>query len=60
MPRYSIHATIGMVMPAAIATRACVGYWEVTSTSHVFSPTIDRKMAPVAIIPTTITAAICR
>ena len=46
-----------MLIPAAIATTACVGYWKVSS-SHVFSPTMDRKMAPVAIIPTTITAAI--
>jgi hypothetical protein len=30
MPRNSIQATIGMVIPAAIASNACVGYCTVT------------------------------
>ena len=47
------------VIPVAIASRACVGYWVVTS-SHVLAPTMDRKTAPVAIMPTTIAASICR
>ena len=34
MPRYSIQAAIGMLIPAAILSKACVGYWVVTS-SHV-------------------------
>src|SRR6266545_80882 len=50
MPRYSIQATIGTVMPTAMANRAWVGYWVVTS-SHDLSPTMEIKMAPVAIIP---------
>src|SRR3954454_15591535 len=50
---------MGMVIPAAIASSAWVGYRVVTS-SQVFSPTMERKVAPVAIIPTAIAASICR
>src|SRR4051794_30022152 len=46
-------------MPTAIASRACVGYWAVTS-SQVLTPTTLRKMAPVANIPTVMAAIICQ
>ena len=59
MPRYRIQRTIGSVIPTAIASKAWVGYWMVTS-SHDLTPTTDTKMAPVAIIPTTIAPSISR
>src|SRR5215217_3468489 len=46
-------------MPAAIANKDWVGYWVATS-SQVFKPTTAIKMAPVAIIPTTMAANISR
>src|SRR5660397_184189 len=48
IPRYTIHATIGTVIPAAIANKDCVAYWVVTS-SHVLSPTIARKLSLIHI-----------
>ena len=48
-----------MVIPAAIASRDCVGYCSVTSF-QVLSPTMDKKMAPVTNIPTTIAASISK
>jgi hypothetical protein len=48
-----------VVIPAAIASSACVGYRTVTS-SQVLSPTMDRKMAPVTTIPTTMAASISK
>src|SRR4249920_319855 len=59
MPRYRIQKIIGSVMPAAIASKAWVGYWMVTS-SHDLTPTTDTKIAPVANIPTTIAPNISR
>jgi hypothetical protein len=47
MPRYSIQVTIEMLIPAAIAPKACVGYWKVSS-SHVFSRQLSAWAAHLA------------
>ena len=48
-----------MVIPAAIASSAYVGYWTAAS-SQVLSPVMRRKIAPAVTIPTAMAASISK